>query len=71
MKEYKTLEEQIEYLISNKKIDKETIDLKIFNKTAYLNIITLYTDLIAIGRAKDEVKVFWKGFFYYEDCTKV
>jgi len=56
MKEYKSLEEQIEYLISNKKIDKETIDLKIFNETAYLNIITPYTDLIAIGRAKDEVK---------------
>lgn len=52
-KEYKTIDEQIEILIQNKNIDPETIDKNVFNTETYISLITPYTDLVAIGRAKD------------------
>lgn len=55
-KEYKTIDEQIEYLISNKNIDPKTIIRDFFNERTYLSFITPYTDLVAIGRRGDESK---------------
>ena len=55
-KEYKTTEEQIEYLIKRKNIDENSIDKSSFNEKTYLSIITPYTDLVAIGRTDDENK---------------
>ena len=49
-KEYKTIEEQIKYLVESKKVDPTTIDENAFNEKTYLSLITPYTDLVAIGR---------------------
>lgn len=56
MKEYKTLKQQIDYLVETKNVDKDSIDLKVFDEKTYLSIITPYTDLVAIGRTNDEIQ---------------
>lgn len=45
-KEYKTIDEQIKYLIESKKVDPSTIDRNAFNERTYLSLITPYTDLV-------------------------
>lgn len=52
-KEYKTIDEEIKYLIESKNIDPSTIDRDAFNEKTYLSLITPYTDLVAIGRNND------------------
>ncbi len=52
-KEYKNIDEQINYLVTNKKINRLTIDKDFLRKYSYLSVVTPFTDLIAIGRSSN------------------
>lgn len=47
---YKTIDEQIDYLVENKKIKRDTIDKKLLLNKSYLSAINPYTELICIGK---------------------
>lgn len=49
-KQYQTIGAQIVNLEKNKNVDKTTINLRCFDEKTYLDLITPYSDLIAIGR---------------------
>lgn len=49
-KQYQNIGAQIINLEKNKNVDKTTINLRCFDEKTYLDLITPYSDLIAIGR---------------------
>ena len=49
-KQYQNIGAQIKNLETNKNVDKTTIDLRCFEEKTYLDLITPYSDLIAVGR---------------------
>ena len=49
-KQYQDIEAQITNLVKNKNVMPETIDRRCFGEKTYLDLITPYSDLIAIGR---------------------
>lgn len=55
-KVYRTIEEQIDYLIKEKNIDPNTINPNYFSLKTYLSLVTPYTELVCIGRDGTENK---------------
>jgi hypothetical protein len=49
-KVYRTIDEQIDYLVENKNIDRDTIDRDKLCDISYMSLITPYTTLICKGR---------------------
>ncbi len=49
-KEYKNIEDQIEYIIKEKNIDSDSINLKLFYERSYISIINPYKDFICINK---------------------
>ena len=49
-KQYQNIGAQVVNLEKNKNVDKTTINLRCFDEKTYLDLITPYSDLIAIGR---------------------
>lgn len=66
MKEYKSIDEQIDYLVKEKNIDKKTIVRSVFLEKSYLSIINPYTDLVCIGR-KNAVNISDRKHIYREN----
>ena len=57
-KQYQNIGAQIKNLEVNKHVDKSTIVFKCFDEKTYLDLITPYSDLIAIGRDEKEKHIY-------------
>jgi len=49
-KHYKNIDEQIDYLVTNKNIDRNTIDRELLLNKSYLSAINPYTELVCIDK---------------------
>ncbi len=53
-KTYKTIDEQIDHLVINKNVIKESVIKSYLTKYSYMNVVNPFTDLVAIGRGRNK-----------------